>query len=466
MVQPETPDISDGVRIPAWKRIGLKLANESESKKRKSVDIGSTSPPTAETNGAVHDSISSFNKKRKRSNDETVSTPPSSLKSSHGPEMRRQSSIEPSPQVKRKKSVTFTPDTKKEDGDSAQKLYQEWSFSQMGGEEEFTPEEATEFQTTKSHPANAEAPLNPNQWPTIAQKEKKKNKKEKKVKESKSDKGEEAQPSEKAAGNDPSTTAPYVNYLVQFHAARDNWKFNKNLQTLLIKHAFDIPSEHHKAFLAYVCGLKGDSIRTFLQTAAAVAIKETDDLKISDMEDVNARTESRNRALKRQLQTTKLQLREAQDIAESKTPEFAAKLEKRKWAEHILNALRQVAQYESPAEEKPTGLPSFAGSRIVFDDTDGPPPKRKRMREKVRKTGLPDDDLVSISSVGSLSSDSTSSDESSDSDSGSDCTSEAADDCEADFGKASDHSEGQDSDSHSDSDSSSDSSDDSPDDEE
>jgi hypothetical protein len=451
MAQPVASNISGGVRIPAWKRIGLKLASESESKKRKAIDIRSKSPPYTETNGPIHHSNSISNKKRKSSNHEAASTPHSPP---HNPQTPIKSSHEPHHhQLKRKKSVTFTPDTKKEDGDSAQKLYQDWNFSQMGGEEEFTPEEAAQFQTTKTHPANVEVPPSPSQSPINAQK-----KKEKKVKKGKSNKREEAQSSEKAADNDSSTTAPYINYVVQFHAARESWKFSKNLQTLLIKHAFEIPREHHEAFLAYVCGLKGDSIRTLLQTAATDAIKQTKDLENGDMEDLNARKESQNRALKRQLQTTKLRLREEQDIAESKTPEFAAKLEKRKWAEHILKALGQVAKYESPAKEESTGLLSFAGSRIVFDDNDEPAPKRTKMREKARKTGLPDDDLESISSVGSLSSTLVSSDESSDSDSDSDSSSGAPANSEATFSRVGDHLGNRDSDSSSDNDSSSDSS--------
>jgi hypothetical protein len=473
MVQPEPADISNGVRVPAWKRIGLKLANESPSRKRKLVENDNKSS-TTETNGAVHDTISSLNKRRKNSNEETTSTPQPTLEFFNSPQTPRQRSNEPPPQVKRKKSVTFTPDTKKEDGDSAQKLYQEWSISQTGSEEEFTAEEAAKFQTTKTHPANAEPPLNPNQSPTIAQAKKN----GQTVKKGKSDKREGAPPSESAAGKDPSPTAPYIKYLVQFHSDRDNWKFNKNLQTLLIKHAFEIPSEHHEAFLAYVRGLKGASIRTLLQTAAADVSTQTEDLETFSMEDVNARTEARNQALKRQLQRTKLHLREQQDIAESRTPDFALKWKKRKWSEHIMGALREVAPLESPAEENPAGLPSLAGTRTVFDDNDAPIPKRKKMRQKVCTTGLPDDDIVSISSVGSLSSISTSSEESSDSGSGSDSGSDSdsgsgsdsesdkAADSEVKLGGFSDHSEDRASHLGSDGDSNSDSSDDSSDDKE
>jgi hypothetical protein len=72
---------------------------------------------------------------------------------------------------------------------------------------------------------------------------------------------------------------PSLNYLRQWHTARESWKFNKNHQTLLIKYLFDedkIPSSDVSIFYQYIRDLKG-FVRTRLRETAA-------EIKKNDME--------------------------------------------------------------------------------------------------------------------------------------------------------------------------------------
>ncbi|KAK4121266.1 hypothetical protein N657DRAFT_648089 [Parathielavia appendiculata] len=72
---------------------------------------------------------------------------------------------------------------------------------------------------------------------------------------------------------------PSLNYLRQWHTARESWKFNKNHQTLLIKYVFDqdkVPSSDISIFYQYIRDLKG-FVRTRLRETAA-------EIKKKDME--------------------------------------------------------------------------------------------------------------------------------------------------------------------------------------
>jgi len=79
---------------------------------------------------------------------------------------------------------------------------------------------------------------------------------------------------------EPFSLEPSLAYLRQWHSDRGSWKFNKNHQTLLIKHFFDtgrIPAADVPTFLAYIRDLKG-FVRTRLREQAA-------ELKKKDMAD-------------------------------------------------------------------------------------------------------------------------------------------------------------------------------------
>ncbi|KAL7927858.1 hypothetical protein ACQKWADRAFT_278049 [Trichoderma austrokoningii] len=76
----------------------------------------------------------------------------------------------------------------------------------------------------------------------------------------------------------PSDIKPALEYLSQWKSARDTWKFNKNYQTILIRHAFDpvlFPSANIDTFYLYIRDLKG-FVRTRLQeTAMEIRTKDS-----------------------------------------------------------------------------------------------------------------------------------------------------------------------------------------------
>ncbi|EHK40696.1 hypothetical protein TRIATDRAFT_177251, partial [Trichoderma atroviride IMI 206040] len=76
----------------------------------------------------------------------------------------------------------------------------------------------------------------------------------------------------------PSDIKPALEYLSQWKSARDSWKFNKNYQTILIKHAFDpvlFPSANIDTFYLYIRDIKG-FVRTRLQeTAMEIRTKDS-----------------------------------------------------------------------------------------------------------------------------------------------------------------------------------------------
>lgn len=183
------------------------------------------------------------------------------------------------PRTDRRKSVAFTPDTKRVDGDSGQTWFKKWAAEQKGEEGE-VPEQPS----FTSVPATVDEPK---EIPKIEKKEKKKEKKDKasrkeqeaaafaasavakeeqsiekapeptkSAKESK----EKPTPAPKGKKKDPSI---YIDYLNQYYNDHDHWKFNKAKQNDVVDNAlniFRIPDEHSDALLEYIKGLKGAGV--------------------------------------------------------------------------------------------------------------------------------------------------------------------------------------------------------------
>ncbi|KAF1965130.1 hypothetical protein BU23DRAFT_34998 [Bimuria novae-zelandiae CBS 107.79] len=151
----------------------------------------------------------------------------------------------------RRKSVTFTPDTKTGDGNSASNLFKKWVAEQKGPSADFTPAEVADFtEPPKVHVAND----NPNPI-------------------SKTLKGTTAPKGKK----DPSR---YLNYLSQYQHERSNWKFNKAIQNDVLDNAlniFRIPDDYSEALLEYVGGLQGAGVIERLKERWTKAIEEIDE---------------------------------------------------------------------------------------------------------------------------------------------------------------------------------------------
>lgn len=139
-------------RVPAWRRLGLTLDSErrrsAASNHLKEAEPG----PLRET---ISESVTTTEIARKRR-----------LESSSTDSKADQSSTPngSGPANKRKKSVSFTPETKEIDGGSNEHRLKEWAEKQNGGEGEFSSKEASEFLNPinpKAAKANGEPTASP-----------------------------------------------------------------------------------------------------------------------------------------------------------------------------------------------------------------------------------------------------------------------------------------------------------------
>lgn len=263
-----SPSLTTQPIIPAWKRLGLKLKSaqqftdtvevpvvvapvvskpKSNNKKRKAVVQESPHVKKIKTPAKVHEPLSDI-------------APITPLNT---------------PDSKRRKSVTFTPETKIEDGDSIKQLYNGWvARNRVEGHKPGTHHSKPAFETTE--PSSAEEQFHIAVDTVLKEVEEAKTpKKEKKAEKSRSQKiAKTAKP-----------LHPSLLYLKHFHESKDTWKFNKIHQIHLLKNIFDIdkvPSECIELLYAYVAGLKGGA-RTHLRDAAFA-------IKVKDREEAEARS--------------------------------------------------------------------------------------------------------------------------------------------------------------------------------
>lgn len=295
---PSVTDSTASVRVPAWKRLGLKLKSAPES------------PPTEISNS-----------KRKRPNEGEGISIKKPKPSSDPPGISVPGQVTPQPA--RKKSVTFTPETKVEDGDSIKQLFGAWVAEQKNQEDLSAPVFQTpqypsveeSFDTTldekerrvKRVKTPKQGKTDPNEPPKA--KDLTKAKKRKDIVTPVTAEGEQAEESLKSTEQLKSKKArkptaakslttqtlpekPFLAYLKQYTDSRPTWKFNKNHQTHLLKHLFNIdvvPSEYAHYIYEYVKGLQG-GVRTRLRDSAlAVKVKDLEEPFPDDMENSEQR---------------------------------------------------------------------------------------------------------------------------------------------------------------------------------
>lgn len=84
-------------------------------------------------------------------------------------------------------------------------------------------------------------------------------------------------PPKQQAPKQPFDFTPVLEYLRTWHKARDSWKFNKNHQTLLIKHIYNsdaIPASDIDAFYLYIQDIKGGSRKRLVEQAEEIRKKD------------------------------------------------------------------------------------------------------------------------------------------------------------------------------------------------
>jgi hypothetical protein len=222
-------------KVPAWKRLGLKLKNDTERAAPQAAPVSYDEVATPKT------VFEEPKPKRKRS-----ASPPTE---EHSKKPRKSVLRQPSPEKSnRRKSVGFTEDTKIEDGDSIKQLFGAWVAEQKAKDPTFVSvkdkqaayEAATQPQASieSSAPKPQPQPKKPKKVSALSKK---------KIKELK-------------ATETPKPVDPALAYLKQFHEDREHWKFQKINQITILKNTFDldlIPADYSEALYAYIGGLKG-----------------------------------------------------------------------------------------------------------------------------------------------------------------------------------------------------------------
>jgi hypothetical protein len=252
-------------RIPAWQRLGLKL------KSAQIAEEPNKSPVEADL------------LKRKQIN--SIDQPQSKKvkKSSTNPVLPTSTEEALTPNLAKKKSVTFTPETKVEDGDSIKQLFSAWVAEQKLQDPSFQPKSSQVFDTPE-HPKVEE------QIDTALSEKERRVKRVRKLGEKADQRNQpkdttkqrkpKSQKQSKVSKLTKAPTRPFLAYLQQYHESRDTWKFNKNHQIHLLKHIFNvevIPSDHAHLIYEYIAGLQG-SVRTRLRDEAF-------EIKVKDQED-------------------------------------------------------------------------------------------------------------------------------------------------------------------------------------
>ncbi|KAH8879068.1 hypothetical protein GQ53DRAFT_54126 [Thozetella sp. PMI_491] len=277
---------------------------------------------------------------------------------------------------------------------------------------------------------------------------------------------------------------PTLSYLRQWATARDAWKFNKNHQTLLIKYIFDgaprVPSADLNAFLNYICDLKGGVRNRLRETATEIRKKDMDDGAAgfaADMPEKEAKQRRYEEVIGRFLQeqkdarqsrTTngpahspnKRSFDEVEFVLRTAEPDLKQRLIKRIRAELVLEELSDSEESTSSGQTTTTASTqdgAVADNEMDVDEkpANGSQPNAKRRRIRNLRTGNTEVNSSSESESGS-DSDEASDDDGSSSESSSEDESddeEMAEPNDVESSSSSSSSEGEESESGSDGDS-------------
>ncbi|MCJ1273974.1 hypothetical protein MMC21_001767 [Puttea exsequens] len=347
--------------VPAWKKIGLKLKNareepekvavsnpveRPESRKRKSQESGDGSFTTGDTK--------KFTKRHKnaqpRANASTaVANVASHIFAQNGRKDTSPVQSEARSSSKRK-SVSFAPNTKSEDGEGIKEVYENWVKEQKANDPSFLSSAAQPALKALTPAAVRTSSLSSDSFPhstlsTSAEKPKKPKFKQK----------NKTNPSETSLTN----THPSLTYLTTYHTNPKLWKFSKSHQNYLLKNLFslaNIPPSYEPALLSYLRSLKSNAARSRVRTQATSIIE--DDQKWpnsgpSESEKMDQETQEHCEARRKRdyddaVARIKAELRAEEEAREEKEwklfggkAEWEARFQNRRRAESILWGVRE-----------------------------------------------------------------------------------------------------------------------------
>lgn len=430
----------------------------SKSKHTKATPDDTQVSTLPETNGSSHAGA-----KRSRDEDDNSSSHKRSKKSkrelrleSPAPRSILSGSQSPTKTPATKKAVSFSAETKAEDGETGQNYFKAWAAGKpmtppKPSAEILVPEtpestEKTTAITSTESPAEAKAKTkaskrdkkvdqeaaqtqNPNveSMPSLQERRASKAAKKAAKQERKAQEQQQKQPTATAG---EAATSPYVEYLHQFHHDKPNWKFNKSKENHLLKNlwsTFRVPATYTDALVSYIAGLQGAGNRTRLVEGADEVLREVTE-KAGQTFDFNGYEEPETR--REAYRTALNQLRESEDSSKLEQDDFDRAARADAVLTQLLNhaplpvavakpakaAPRPVAPVGPPVDTVADAMKKVwsegTGKRITFDDDEDEPapapvkPKVSARRRRKARTDVSSDESSSDSSSSDSDSDS------------------------------------------------------------
>ncbi|PGH04061.1 hypothetical protein GX51_03731 [Blastomyces parvus] len=365
-------------RIPAWKKLGLQLKNSATSAIETDTASHATSNTFSPSKGIKKRPLGAENEepnvKKQRVENSTINDKPKredakgningKILKKKASNLKLKSSIEPSPveqqddkpasetKSKKRKSVSFAEDTKSEDGDADVELHLE-----QEDEDDHEPSLAA-----------------------ASKAERKKLKRERRAK---------TRPTPASSTISPTTpTDPVLQYLTLYHKSRAQWKFQKNRETHLLKHALSvdrIPSTYNASLAAYLAGIKGEGAKKRVAEVAVEAIK-ADDAAVDSEKDVDGGDASQQDVYRNSISSFRKMLAEqgadphswegdmVGDEATDLNADWVKRLEKRRRAELVRHfvggSIPTIAAAEFQQQQKPAVSKKKKKNRtVVVEDT-------------------------------------------------------------------------------------------------
>lgn len=309
-------------RIPAWKRLGLKLKNVKDTKEA----VSSTnsvlpnklkqSSPSAHSGPRVDGSLAEPLAKRRR-----VESHANGHTQTNG-SLAGTSGILPKDQAARlKKKVSFTAETKLEDG----------------GKELITGWEQDDYAYYEQKAAENDAKEARRDFAS-AQK-----------------KSEESKIFSKKPSSTPRKSKDALDYLNLYYRSRCSWKFSKNREVWILQHILstnDIPTSFNIALASYVHGLGSRQARSRLLNQCQEALEKEgpkespevgQDSDLDHMEDLKRQKAYHDYAVGRFKRSLEDHLNDEQRQADEDDPQYQRWLSRRRRAELLLWAVTPSA---------------------------------------------------------------------------------------------------------------------------
>jgi hypothetical protein len=311
-------DLSHQDRIPAWKRLGLKLKNAKDtndvisSTNRISQSTLKRSSPDTHLAPKVKGRLAEPLAKKRR-----LEFQADNSSHSNGKLALPSDAFPKDPNGRLKKKVSFTAETKLEDG--GKELITDWEQDDYA----YYEQKAAENDAKEARKIVSDA--------------------QKKV--------EKSTISSKKPSASPRKSKDALEYLNLYRSSRSSWKFNKNREVWILRHILstdEIPSSLNIALASYVHGLGSRQARLRLVNQCQDALEkegpkeppwDEQDSNLGHMEDPNTRKAYHDDAVRRFKRSLKDHLDDEQRKADEDDPVYQQWLSRRRRAELLLWAV-------------------------------------------------------------------------------------------------------------------------------